>query len=172
MNIFVGENAGNRIFKVGTLCLIGIAHLAESQKDLVYSKRFECRPITSKDLEPYIMEAISDRPKELNKIIFNLFYAIKLVCSKVLFHMTISGNVTLCTNGLLEKQLTIPKNLISSLEDKDGDEEDDEVKDPRIELDLGIEPMEATKYGTAPQNTAKINEESFVFDGERMDSGV
>ena len=28
-NFFVGENGGNRIFKVGILCLIGIAHLTE-----------------------------------------------------------------------------------------------------------------------------------------------
>ena len=28
-NFFVGENGGNRIFKIGVLCLIGIAHLTE-----------------------------------------------------------------------------------------------------------------------------------------------
>ena len=28
-NFFVGENGGNKIFKVGILCLIGIAHLTE-----------------------------------------------------------------------------------------------------------------------------------------------
>lgn len=44
VNIFVGENAGNRLFKVGVLCLIGIAHLTEVNRDLKYSKRFEIRP--------------------------------------------------------------------------------------------------------------------------------
>ncbi len=52
VNIFVGENAGNRLFKVGVLCLIGIAHLTESNRDLKFSKRFEIRPFRNLDLGP------------------------------------------------------------------------------------------------------------------------
>lgn len=50
VNLFVGENAGNRLFKVGVLCLIGIAHLTEANRDLKFSKRFEVRPFRDLDL--------------------------------------------------------------------------------------------------------------------------
>jgi len=36
-NFFVGYNLGNNIFKIGFLCLIGIAHLPEKLEDLQYS---------------------------------------------------------------------------------------------------------------------------------------
>lgn len=35
-NIFVGVNAGNKFFKVGFLCLIGIAHLPDHMRKLKY----------------------------------------------------------------------------------------------------------------------------------------
>ena len=116
------------------------------------------------DLEPLIMEEIKNRPRELNKIIFNLFYAIKLVCSKMLFHMSISGNVTLCKNGLLEKKLTIPVNLIPSLEEKQDS----------VELDFGNEQdqQEMTKrqQNVDQDTTRRINDDSYVFNGSQGDS--
>ena len=54
VNIFVGENAGNRIFKVGVLCLIGIAHLTETNRDLKFSRRFEIRPFRELNLNPKV----------------------------------------------------------------------------------------------------------------------
>ena len=50
MNIFIGENAGSKIFKVGTLCLISIAHLSEKMRDLNYSKKFQYRPYKDTNL--------------------------------------------------------------------------------------------------------------------------
>jgi hypothetical protein len=108
MNIFVGENAGSRIFKVGVLSLIAIAHLTENMRDLKYSKTFQYTPFRDTDLEPVIRENLKDKPFEVDHILFNLFYAIKLVAAKVLLHIPLSGNVTTCTNGQLTRKATLP----------------------------------------------------------------
>ena len=100
-NFFVGENGGNRIFKIGVLCLIGIAHLTEQQRNLKYSKRFEFRPQFTTNLEPFIIEELIDLPKEVASVVWNLFHVIKLVCARVLIHIPISGNVIVCSNGML-----------------------------------------------------------------------
>ena len=34
-------------------------------------------------------------------MVWNLFHAIKLVCARVLIHIPISGNVIVCSNGML-----------------------------------------------------------------------
>ena len=36
-NFFVGENLGNNVFRIGFMCLIGIAHLPERLKNVRYS---------------------------------------------------------------------------------------------------------------------------------------
>jgi len=54
----VGINAGNNIYKMGFLCLIGIAHLPESQQKLKYHKSFELRPCITTDLGPMIAEEL------------------------------------------------------------------------------------------------------------------
>ena len=54
VNLFVGENAGNRVFKVGVLCLIGIAHLTEVNRDLKFARRFEVRPFRQLNLCPRV----------------------------------------------------------------------------------------------------------------------
>ena len=101
VNIFVGENAGNRIFKVGVLCLIGIAHLTEANRDLKFNRRFEIRPFRELNLYPKVQEEIGDRPVIIDKILLNLFHAVKLVCAKTLVHVPISGNLVLAHNGML-----------------------------------------------------------------------
>lgn len=106
VNIFVGENAGNRLFKVGVLCLIGIAHLHETTRDLKYSKRFELRPFRQLDLGPSVSEEIGPLSASLDKILMNLFHAVKLVCAKTLVHCPISGNIILAHNGMIMNDQT------------------------------------------------------------------
>lgn len=106
VNIFVGENAGNRMFKVGALCLIGIAHLTEANRDLKFSRRFELRPFRKLNLTPAIQEEIGQRPAAVDKILMNLFHAVKLVCAKTLVHIPISGNIVLAYNGQLNNLQT------------------------------------------------------------------
>ena len=101
VNLFVGENAGNRIFKVGVMCLIGIAHLQEGQRDAKFSRRFELRPFRKLDLGPSVEEELGMRSEKVNRIIMNLFHAVKLVCSKTLIHCPISGNIHLAQNGMI-----------------------------------------------------------------------
>lgn len=44
MNIFVGVNLGSNVFKIGFLCLIGIAHLPEHLDYIDYKDSFELKP--------------------------------------------------------------------------------------------------------------------------------
>jgi len=57
-NFFVGINAGNNVYKIGFLCLIGIAHLPENLNKLRYYKTFELRPCTTSNLGPMIDEEL------------------------------------------------------------------------------------------------------------------
>ena len=52
------------------------------------------------------MEELSDMPEDVASIVWNLFHSIKLVCSRVLIHIPISGNVIVCSNGTLMNQHT------------------------------------------------------------------
>ena len=45
-------------------------------------------------------------PEDVASIVWNLFHSIKLVCSRVLIHIPISGNVIVCSNGMLMNQHT------------------------------------------------------------------
>ncbi len=49
-NFFVGMNLGHDYYKLGFICLIGIAHLTESLSTLRFNKMFELRPTLSTDL--------------------------------------------------------------------------------------------------------------------------
>jgi hypothetical protein len=55
-NFFVGENMGDNIFKIGFLCLRGIAHLPEAMARVRFYRKFEIRPVISTDLKPCILE--------------------------------------------------------------------------------------------------------------------
>ena len=92
-NFFVGVNAGNSVYKIGFLCLIGIAHLPENLTKLKFSKNFELRPCITTDLSEMINEQLQKIPKKAQPILGNLLHSIKLICSKVLPVMQISGNV-------------------------------------------------------------------------------
>jgi len=93
-NFFVGINAGCNIFKVGIMCLIGIAHLPEALHKLKYYHKFEIRPILSTSLFEHVNREIDQTANDATKvIILNLLHACKLICSKVLPDMPISGNV-------------------------------------------------------------------------------
>jgi hypothetical protein len=49
-NFFTGVNTGSSIYRMGFLCLIGIAHLPESLQHLKYYKNFEIRPVFTTDI--------------------------------------------------------------------------------------------------------------------------
>ena len=80
---------------MGFLCLIGIAHLPESLQYLKYYKTFELRPVFTINLAPLIEEHLANVPTKIKTILGNLFHAIKLICSKVLPVLILSGNVKL-----------------------------------------------------------------------------
>jgi hypothetical protein len=92
-NFFVGVNMGHNIFKVGFLCLIGIAHLPDSMSKLRFYRSFELRPSISTNIGGLVDDEMSKTPKHANLVTQNLYSAIKLICEKVLFHIPISGNV-------------------------------------------------------------------------------
>lgn len=50
INCFVGENLGNNVYKIGFLCLIGIAHLPEHLDYLEYKDNFEIKPTISNNI--------------------------------------------------------------------------------------------------------------------------
>jgi len=94
-NFFTGVNTGSSIYRIGFLCLIGIAHLPESLQHLKYYKNFEIRPVFTTDISPMIQEELAKAPTKIQNILGNLFHAIKLISSKVLPVMILSGNVKL-----------------------------------------------------------------------------
>lgn len=172
-NFFVGENGGNKIFKVGILCLIGIAHLTEQQRGMKYYKKFELRPQFTRNLESFILEELSDMPEDVASIVWNLFHAIKLVCSRVLIHIPISGNVIVCSNGVLMSQHTGKFKGSNTLEfETKADAADASLKMIQIqnEMQQTIEHMKddvergmnnvtiRTKKGSIPLSPKVINE--------------
>lgn len=96
MNIFVGENLGNNVFKMGILCLVGIAHLPEHLDYLKYKDSFEVKPVGTcnigKQADKILLSPMSV-PDRAIPIIGNMIHAIKLLSSKVIPLMPISGNV-------------------------------------------------------------------------------
>ena len=50
----VGENLGNSTYKLGILCIIGIAHLPVSLEELKYSDSLEIRPTLITNIGPEI----------------------------------------------------------------------------------------------------------------------
>lgn len=104
-NFFVGVNAGGNVYKIGFLCLIGIAHLPENLAKLKFSKSFELRPCITTDLCEMISEELEKIPRKAQPILGNLFHSIKLICSKVLPSMQVSGNVKIQDDEALKKQM-------------------------------------------------------------------
>mmetsp|Transcript_42333 Transcript_42333/g.31013 ORF Transcript_42333/g.31013 Transcript_42333/m.31013 type:complete len:139 (-) Transcript_42333:107-523(-) len=92
-NIFVGVNLGQNLYKVGFMCLIGIAHLPEGMNKLRYYRTFEVRPTFSTNLMEMVSEEMSKTPKHAGIVSMNLFWAVKMICDKVLFKIPISGNI-------------------------------------------------------------------------------
>lgn len=93
-NFFVGVNLGFNVFKMGFLCLIGIAHLPEGMAKLRFYKNFSIRPSISTDLSKSIEEELmNDIPKNTGVICLNLFAAIKKVTNKIIATIPVSGNV-------------------------------------------------------------------------------
>ena len=75
--------------------------MQEGQRDIKFSRRFELRPFRQLDLGPGVEEELGKRPEKINKILMNLFHAVKLDCSKTLVHCPISGNLHLAKNGMI-----------------------------------------------------------------------
>ena len=95
MNIFVGCNLGNNVFKIGLLCLVGVAHLPEHLGYLEYKDSFDIRPSISTNIMKEVNSKliIESTPTAAIPIIGNLVHAIKLISSKVLPLIPVSGNV-------------------------------------------------------------------------------
>ena len=96
MNVFVGENLGNNVFRMGIMCLIGIAHLPEHLEYLEYKDSFNIKP----SLKPKIGRQVSRLlmntsivPERALPIIGNLLHSMKVLASKTLPRLGISGNV-------------------------------------------------------------------------------
>lgn len=94
-NFFVGYNLGHSYFKLGFICLIGIAHLTENLASLKFQKRFELRPSISTDLSQYVEEELtkSDVPEHARMIVKNLFCALRTVAAHVIYRIPICGNI-------------------------------------------------------------------------------
>jgi hypothetical protein len=94
-NIFVGHNLGRNHYKMGFICLIGIAHLTETLTTLRFNKMFELRPTLSTDLNPLVEDelTLSQVPDQAKAITKNLFCAIKTVAAQILHRIPICGNV-------------------------------------------------------------------------------
>ena len=92
-NFFVGYNLGYNFYKIGFLCLIGIAHLPESMTKLRFYRGFDIRPSLTTDICQIVEEEMSGVPKHAMLVTKVLFAAIKMICSKIIDKLPISGNV-------------------------------------------------------------------------------
>ena len=94
-NIFVGHNLGRNHYKLGFICLIGIAHLTETLTTLRFNKMFELRPTINTDLNPQVEEEFSQAnvPQQAKAIAKNLFCAIRTVAAHVVHLIPICGNI-------------------------------------------------------------------------------
>lgn len=92
---------------MGFLCLIGIAHLPEHLDYLEYKDSFEVKPIISTNIarqtEKYLMNP-QIVPERAIPIFGNLLHSIKLIASKVLPEIPISGNVKFEDPWALKKE--------------------------------------------------------------------
>ena len=118
-NFFVGVNLGHSFYKLGFLCLIGIAHLPESQAGLHLSKRVEFRPTYTTNIGDQMAdELLDDLPKNGQKIVKNLVCAIKTVAGHVLSRVPICGNVR------YEDEPSRPRRILGEDEISEEDDED------------------------------------------------
>lgn len=93
-NFFVGENLGNNIYKIGFMCLIGIAHLPERLKNVRYATQAEIRPFFSTDIGKEVDKELSKyAPLICQPIIANLTHSLKLITAKILPQLPVGGNV-------------------------------------------------------------------------------
>lgn len=93
-NFFVGYNLGHNYFKIGFLCLIGIAHLTDSMASLNFQHSIELRPTLSTDIGQQIEEELLGKvPEKGLKFTKNLFTAIRKVAALVLHRIPICGNI-------------------------------------------------------------------------------
>ena len=114
-NFFVGYNLGHNIYKMGFLCLIGIAHLPDSMNKLRFYRVFEVRPSFSTNINGSIEEELKSIPKHAGLVTKNLFSALKLICAKVLHKVPLSGNVVYEDHKTEEELLQ--EEIVSSSED-------------------------------------------------------
>lgn len=87
LNVFVGKNLGNNVFRIGFLCLIGIAHLPEHLDYLSYKDSFEIKPINKQNVGRHAEKLMANPqivPERAIPIIGNLIHSIKLIASKAL----------------------------------------------------------------------------------------
>jgi hypothetical protein len=78
-NFFVGVNLGYNIYKMGFLCLIGIAHLPESMSKMRFYRNFTVRPSLTVDISDFVIDEMKGVPKHATLVTKNLFAAIKLI---------------------------------------------------------------------------------------------
>ena len=72
-NFFVGYNLGFNTYKMGLLCLIGIAHLPDSMSKLRFYRQFDIRPSITTNLAPMIEEELDQIPLHAALVTMNLF---------------------------------------------------------------------------------------------------
>ncbi len=95
-NFFSGYNLGQNYYKLGFLCLIGIAHLPDTLSSLRFYRIFELRPTLSTDLSDQVLEELNnkgDLPKHALAIIKYLFCALRTVAAQVIHKVGICGNI-------------------------------------------------------------------------------
>ncbi|CDW78395.1 UNKNOWN [Stylonychia lemnae] len=92
-NFFVGYNLGQNTYKMGFMCLIGIAHLPDSMNKLRFYRGFDIRPTLSTDISQNVLDEMQDVPKHAALVTMNLFQAIKMISTKIIDRLPISGNV-------------------------------------------------------------------------------
>jgi hypothetical protein len=81
-NFFVGYNLGQNYYKLGFMCLIGIAHLPDTLAQLKFFRKFELRPTMSTDLSESVMDELSrGLPNHALTIIKYLFCAVRTVAA-------------------------------------------------------------------------------------------
>lgn len=130
-NFFSGYNLGQNYYKLGFLCLIGIAHLPDTLSSLRFYRIFELRPTLSTDLSEQVLEELNskgDLPKHALTIIKYLFCALRTVAAQVIHKVAICGNIEYEREmhpQFLSKKATEEKTATNRYAQSSEDENDD-----------------------------------------------
>ena len=91
----MGEKIGNNTYKIGILCLIGIAHLPERLSNMYFREQVEIKPYFADKVGTEFEEKLGCYLEgDAKTIVGYLLHSFKVIASRMLPKCPIGGNVS------------------------------------------------------------------------------